>query len=422
MRAMLLVLAACNGTVGTLSVTLATAPGSTVLDSADSLELILTNPHTVTTAKRGPGGFSIELDLPAQGASGSLIADAFDASGALVATGASPTFPLGGIDAKLVIYMAAPNTIAAAPLALTPALSDVGVGALSYGALFAGGRDANGAPSDAVSVYNTFDHSLTAGMALPAARAGLTVGIGANGVAYLFGGNDATGAAADNLWRFDTNIAPAGAYTDYGEKAGFARADQLALPLGSDKFLVTGAPPAELSGLDGSLASRTDVAALPAAGASVLGSDGTVATIVAGPAGVVRFRTEMFDTMSANDQTGAAVSALPGGRVLVACGASGGMVIDVAAGTAQPVAIPRMASPDCAIAATPRNVVVVRGAIADIYDATSLVLVTSAPLVVPRTGARALPLPNDQVLIAGGVDSTGAPIDTLELFTPEPLE
>jgi len=52
----------------------------------------------------------------------------------------------------------------------------------------------------------------------------------------------------------------------------------------------------------------------------------------------------------------------------------------------------------------------------------TLAPLASLPLVVPRTGASALALPNDQILIAGGTDAAGAPIDTLELFTPAPAE
>jgi len=40
---------------------------------------------------------------------------------------------------------------------------------------------------------------------------------------------------------------------------------------------------------------------------------------------------------------------------------------------------------------------------------------------VPRTHAVAHALPNDQILIAGGLDAAGAPVGTLELFTP-PVE
>ena len=52
----------------------------------------------------------------------------------------------------------------------------------------------------------------------------------------------------------------------------------------------------------------------------------------------------------------------------------------------------------------------------------ALAPVVTLPLVVPRTKASALPLPNGQILIVGGVDGSGAPIATIELFTPDPAE
>ena len=54
----------------------------------------------------------------------------------------------------------------------------------------------------------------------------------------------------------------------------------------------------------------------------------------------------------------------------------------------------------------------------EIFDAVTLAPLATAQLVVPRKNAVALALPNDQILIAGGVDQNGAPIATLELFTP----
>ncbi len=431
MRALALVaLAGCGGTTGTLSVTLVIAPGSTVLDSARSLKLVLTNPHKVTTAQRNGAGFAVELDLPATSVDGQLIVDAYNASGTLVATGESPLFPLGAIDASVAIYMAAPLSMAAAPVSLDPARSAVAAGALSYGAIFAGGRDANGTASDAISIYNTYDHSLVAGLTMLAPRSAQALGVGDNGAVYLFGGNDASGTATDTLWAFDTNVSPNGAYNDYGEKTGFARAGQLALPLGGDAFLVTGTPAAELTGLDGSLAARTDIASLPAAGASVVASDGTATTIFAGAGGIVRFRGGAFDMIDTADHTGAAVIALPDGRALVACGTGGAFTIDAAAGTVQALAgVPADARTGCALAATSRHVVIAGGTTGtgasgtvDIYDAGTLAHVATAMLVVPRTGAQAVALPNDQVLIASGLDANGAPTATLELFTPDPPE
>lgn len=431
-RYALLVLAACTGQSGTLQVSLVTAPGSHVLDPAQQLKLVVTNPHHVVMADRGSNGFSLSIDLPADGTIGALIVDAYDASGTLIATGASPPFASGGIDASVAVYMAAPNTVAEAPVALPAARSGVGTGQLSYGALFAGGSDASGA-TDFIAIYNSFDHTLIAGKALPAPRANLVVGVGANGGVYLFGGTDATGATADNLWRFDTTIAPSGAYTDYGDKPGFARAGQLALPTGNDDFLVTGMPAATLAGFQGALATITDVPALPAAGASVLASDGVTTVIFTGAGGVVRYRASAFDMPAVLGAPGAGSTAVavPGGKVVLACGSADGVRVDAASAAVDPLpGVPGVAKTGCAIAATSRHVVIAGGTLAGgavdsavaIYDAATLAPIATSALVVPRTGAVAIALPNDQILIAGGLDGTGAPIATLELFTPESLE
>ena len=421
-----LAVAACTGQTGTLHVSLATAPGSHVLDSAQKLELVVTNPHHVTTADRGPDGFSLSLDLPADGTLGQLIVDAFDGSGALVATGASPPFQSGGIDAQIVIYMAAPNTIGAAPSALPTALSDVAAGSLGYGVVLAGGTGTAGA-SDFIAIYNAFDHSLVQGQALPAPRSGLALGVGANGAVYLFGGNDSSGMPTDNLWRFDTTVAPNGSYTDEGAKDGFARADQSMVPLGGDVFLVSGMPPAQISGLQGGATALPGIAQLPDRGTTVDASDGVTTAFFTGAAGVVRFRNSTFDMPAVAGIAGSNVTALPGGKVLVACGAPDAVRIDAATNATEPVpGVPGVAKTGCAIAATARHVLIAGGTLAggavdgsaSIFDATTLAPVATVPLVVPRTGAVALALPNDQILIAGGVDAGGAPTTTLELFTP----
>jgi len=424
---LLLGLAACSGNVGTLDVSLTTAPGSHILDSAQTLRLTLTNPHQVTTAMRGASGFSIELDLPANGATGAVIVEALDASGNRIAAGESPPFPFGAIDSAIVIYMAAPNTVGAAPAALSPARSDLGVGPLTYGAVLAGGRDATGAATDAIAIYNAYDHTLAGGLALPAPRSGVGVGVGASNAVYLFGGNDAAGTPTGHLWRFDTTVAPSGAYADFGDKTGFARTDALLAPLGNDHFLVSGMPAAELAGLDASIVARTDIPSLPRAGASVLGTDGNVAAIFAGDTGIVRFRSDAFDTLDATARTGATVVALPGGSVAVVCGTAPGARIDGATGAITALsAVPATPRTGCAAAATARHLVIAGGTGAldsvEVFDATTLAPVATATLTVPRTGASALALPNGQVLIAGGTDGSGAPIATLELFTPEPSE
>jgi len=424
------VLGACSGETGTLAVTLTQAPGSTLLDSVQTLELTLTNPRQVFTTERKNGGFEIALELPATGEATALLVRGLDAGGVLVANGASPAFPVGALNGRIVIYMAPPLSVGAAPLSLTPARAELGVGKLPYGALFAGGRLDGGAPSDAVTVYNAYDHSQVAGAALPAPRAGMAVGIGATNAAYMFGGLDDAGVATANLWRFDTTTPPAGTYADFGVKEGFARSGELALPIGNEHFLISGAPIAELAGLNGAMTVLDTLPALPPAGVTVTGNDGMLATIFAGPDGVERFRGGTLTALSipAAARADVSVVALPGGKALVVCGTTEAVRIDAASGTGEVLSLPSVAKTGCAAAATNRHLIIAGGSAAagvdgsvEIYDASTLALLATAALVVPRTNAVAIPLANDQILIAGGVDSSGAPVGTLELFTP-PVE
>ncbi len=55
-----------------------------------------------------------------------------------LATGESPPFPVNALDAEIAIFMAAPNSMAASPIALDPPVDQLAVGALSFGVLFAG--------------------------------------------------------------------------------------------------------------------------------------------------------------------------------------------------------------------------------------------------------------------------------------------
>ncbi len=267
----------------------------------------------------------------------------------------------------------------------------------------------------------------------------MALGVGQDGVVYMFGGTDSTGATTGNLWRFDTTVAPNGSYVDDGDQPGVARTGALALAIDSDDdFLVTGMPPGALSGTAGTVTARTDFTALPDQGVTVLGSDGVASTIMAGVAGsttgLVRFRAGAFDTpdgMSIAARTGHAVVALAAGKVAVVCGGTAfpdALVIDAAtAATSVVPTVPLVPISDCAVASTDRYVVIAGGADAsgavsaavDIYDATTLAYVASTTLVTPRTGASAIALPNGQVLIAGGVDAQGDFVETLELFTPD---
>ncbi len=424
--ALLLALGACTGQTGTVTLGMTEAPGSTLLAGVQSLKVTLTSPAQEFDVARDSTGFDLAFDVDADGTSGSIIIDGFDAGGTLVATGASPAFPIAAIDATVVIYMAPPRSLLAAPLGLPAATSALATGALTYGAIFSGGLDGTGAPTTGVSIYNAFDHSIGAGLAMPAARAGQVLGVSSAGIVYMFGGTDATQTATGSLWRFDTTVAPSGEFFDLGDHPDLARADQSMILTGADELVVSGSPVFELAALGTTVANRTSPTSLPAAGAGLTTPDGITTAIFADTAQLVRFRADLVDDLPAAVPPDPVAAALPPGDVVVAGSTTTLLLVDAASGaitTAPAIATPRK---DAALGATDRYIIVAGGTdpsgaivgTAEVFDPT-LAPIATLPMVVPRTKASAIPLANGQILIVGGVDGSGAPIATIELFTPE---
>lgn len=436
------------GQTGTISIEPVTAPGSTLLDDVEHVRLILSNPLTILEADRGPNGFDLALEVTAEGPSGSVLLEGYDASGDLIAYGRTPPLPIAAIDAAVTIYVGAPQSLDEAPITLGTARSEIGAALLDYGVLLAGGRDADGDPTRDLVVYNAYDHELQAGADLPEARAGVAVGAGITGYAYLFGGQDADGDPRGSLWRFDTTVAPAGTYVEASEDADLARAGVTMAPLGSDAFLVTGAPPALLEGLLLRASPIETPPELTGKVASVQRLDepgAPVYTLIvgsgAGSTGIMRFTEGRFDEQTGGpadaERTGHGVVSTVSDEIIVVGGQDATGVLgsaircDPAARTYQ--AIPDLlATPrtDAAVAATAAYLVVAGGRDAagdlvpdaEIFDLETLTRIATIPMLVPRANALAEPLPNQQVIIVGGVDAAGAPIDTLELYTPIPPE
>ena len=151
--AALALLAACQGETRLLSVSLVTAPDDTVLATATHARVTLTSPRTVVEGDRTADGFALDLEVPADGGSGALYVEAFDANGDLVAVGQSPPFPVAAIEAEVAIYLAPPLSMHLAPATLSPARTDLAIAALSYGAIIAGGVDDLGGPVAALELF-----------------------------------------------------------------------------------------------------------------------------------------------------------------------------------------------------------------------------------------------------------------------------
>ncbi len=413
--ALLALLAGCpSASTGTIDLGLATAPGSALLDTVIRLRVALSNPVQIVEAARGPNGFAIALDVEANGEVGFITVEGFDANGALVAGGQSPAFGVTAINARIVVYMAAPLSLARAPVSLMPARANVAGGTLPYGAIFAGGHDAAGAPNDALAIYNAYDHSLVGGKPMPAPRDGIVVATAPSGAVYLYGGRDAAGNPTGTYWLYDSNAPRGGNYVDGGDHPGLPRADALAIPIGVEKYVITGTPPLDMQGA--TIAARADIAGFAPTTATFVTPTGVRTALGLDTSGrFVRFHDDMFE-LFAISRLGGAVGGLPDGRFIVVGGgtpdeANDIVVIDTT-GAATLVA-DALSAPhtDAQVAVTSRYIVIVGGGRdTEVLDASTLAHVTS---LAPIDG-KPFALPNDQVLV---VDSTNG---ELSLFTPPP--
>lgn len=415
--ALLALLAACPApTTGTIDLELTTAPGSTVLDSVVRLRVTLTRPRqTVEALRRPDGSFALGLEVDATGEAGAIVVEGFDANDALVAGGQSPEFGVTAIDARVVVYIAPPLSIERAPVSLAPAVANVSATALQFGAAFAGGRaPATNVASNALAVYNAYDHSLAGGSPLPERRDGVVTATGSNNTIYLFGGRDEASNPTGTLRLFDTNAPPSGRYFDLGDYPGLARADEVAVPIAIDRFIITGTPP--LDAQNTAVVERTGLPALAPTGASVASGNARTALFVDTAGRFVRLREDTITILEIGARPGAAVAALSEGRFLAIGGGTADeqndlVVIDAATGMAT-LHADALAEPHIGarVAVTRRHVVIAgNNAATEVLDLASLARVAVAasfpgPLVA---------LPNDQVIVVG-VDGA------LSLFTPPP--
>ncbi|MBA2538270.1 MAG: hypothetical protein H0V17_01435 [Deltaproteobacteria bacterium] len=413
-------LVACSGETGTIQLELVTAPGSAVLDGVDRLRVTLTDPLTIVDAPRTASGFDVTLDVEATGTAGTLIVEGFDASDAVIATGESPPFAVSAISARIVIYIAAPLTIALAPTRLPAERIGVASTPLTFGFALAGGEATDGTRSDSIFIYNAFDHSLLAGKEMPAPRTFQTLATGSNNTIYLFGGLGSDGAPTGSLWRFDTNVPPNGSYALQPDQVDLARAGAMAVAIEPERFVITGTPPIDLT--FGTATARTDVPTLLAGAGIVI--DG-VPTAVFGGEPILRLRDNTIEELRFGTEPDV-VAAAVGDSFVVFPSFRG--TTEIAFVSARTLDDPGMfldlqstVRRRPAVAATSRHLVVAGGTddagvaipSADIIDLATLALVTTVPCFA-RAGATAHAMPNNQIAIVGGEPAN----DLIELFTP----
>ena len=435
--------AGCGAPEGTVRLSITTAPDSDVMESVERVVLTLSDPPAVTEAERGPdGAFELALDVVADGERGRITFEGFDATGDLVAVGYAGPLPIAAITVGVELYVAAPESFAAAPVALEPARTEIGAAPLVYGAMLAGGRDEAGEVLDDALIYNVHGHAFQIGEPLPEPRAAPALAARPPaGPVYIFGGRNDAGDATQSGWSFDAQAPPAGIYAPLDVGAGLAREGARAAPLGDEAILVTGDPPVEI---DAATASARPFGGAPAlagtATATAHGDDPLVFVTGDDPdepraARWGRDGLVVLDAPGALARRGHGAAALRGGDVLVVGGVGGDGPLSSAvryriADDAFEVIDEFLTTPreGAAIAATRDRLVVIGGtdgagdvlADAEIFDAETLEPLEVAPLVAPRAQAAAIALENGQILVAGGVGDDGDPVAVLELYTPSP--
>jgi hypothetical protein len=329
-------LAACGGVTGTLSVSIVDGVNeSFVATSVDTFRLTLTNPKQAVDIKRGSDNkFDASFDVDTTNTNGSFFVQGLDAAGNVIAVGQSPPIPIAAIDAKVVIFVAAPHSIDVVRNVAVPVRPGSTAFALPYGGVVAGGilpPDANGIFHAPLEVYNAYDTSVSEGAEVPDPREGMAVAVNQSGVVWLFGGDDLH-TSFSKLYRFDPTQPSNGTYTSMDEDSSFARTGAIARPNGIDKFVIsagtsgTTTTPLSLTATDGTLASFVDfpsTVVVPPNGASVVASDQVVTAIFEDESNVIRFHGDEFDaitTLPNTLRTSAGVTGAPNGKVVIAGG------------------------------------------------------------------------------------------------------
>jgi hypothetical protein len=444
-----------------ITLEIATPTGEGTFAGVTRLRARNTNPARESEAAYSATG-AVTLDLTVGAGTGSthVEVEGLDASGAVVARGASPPFDLGTLPSYLRIYVARIGGFGQAPLVTgtAPAVrTDAAVTAVAgLGALVAGGGDASGAPVSDTWVYDEYLHVVTTTGGLGVARAGATaIDIGGGSV-LVFGGLTAAGPSSA-LEEFQPLVGVSGTFAAIlpDGDASLARAFAPAVAIGGGLLVAGG------TGAGGApLATSVLLTTTPAIGATAIGApmqgprsghtltptgDGLFALVWGLPQGAAgwvaeqyRPTSQLFTVVPNVDaplgRTGHTATLLADGRTLIIGGANPagtitGDIIELSADltktTVHAGVLEARASHTTTLLGATLLVAGGHGAAgplgdAELVDTTTLAVGARPALQAARTGHAAVLLGSGTVLLVGGRDANGAPVQTLELYTPVP--
>jgi hypothetical protein len=478
--ALSLALAACGGKTGTFNLDIHVSPVDDPFASATTVRFTIGNSSHVKSYPVSNGMFKASFDQSPVSSPGPITVEALDGSGNLVAHGTTVPISLQAAGQNLTygVWVGRPGRIAPADSALTAPLAEfASVNVPGLGIFYIGGRGTDGHTLKDVSLYavqtQTLYGPVVPNSGSPGIAATTTGRAGAIGAVSGGWGMVVDGASSDG---FASTGAPASDAEQYQPESGDPTTNQYgkwstiagtglvgrsfpqAAVLSNGDTLVTGgfddggARLASAFILTNNatpvLSSAPIPMVAPRAGhvtASARFSDGDGALVVggldAGSTAPVAERAvgQLFsaiDLPGVENRLDATATTLPTGTILIVGGSTSGVAqksgwaIDPNANPVSVMAIDGALSTaragHTATLLDDGNLLVCGGAddqgqlvpSCDLVDGVTFALKTTLPLANARRGASALKMDTGIVMIAGGFGKDGAPLATMEIYTP----
>ena len=456
---------ACGGKTGTLTLNLVTSPGDDPFaDAAQVRFTVGAMGEHVTTVPVSMGHFSYKVSFKPDSTTGPVVIEALNASGTVVAHGRTPYLLLSPVDqGPISAWIGRPGRVAPAAAMLPKAVTESASAYVTgLGILYAGGRDGTGAALADTAVYDVFTHGVIATSPMQKARAGGVAAPVSNVHAVVFGGATSAGfgvasAVDGTLELFDPTVG-IGVWAALPVDTFPARAYATKTILAQGAVLITGGIDANgaaqtsagLVNFDGAIKLATLSGPMAAArvrhaAAAAKFPDGDGALLFGGlPAGatglpvaerVVGQAFTAYDVGAQPNRIDATATTMPNGDILILGGSTSagaqasGLVITPTTPSATVTPLPTalsVARAGHSASLTGNDLVVCGGADAmgaaqascDVLDATTYARKSTVPLASARRGHTSETMETGVVVIAGGLGADGAPLASIELYTP----
>jgi hypothetical protein len=476
----LLLLSGCGGKKGNLKLDIVVSPVDDPFADATNVKFTIGDDKHIKTVPVMNGKFSLNLEIDPISTAGPVIVEAYNSSNMLVAHG--QTFALNlnlnVLNQEIAVWVGRPGRIAGSITKLSRPLAEMtGVMVPQYGLVIAGGRGSDGTAVSETELYDIQSHQIVIPQPSPGAdgltpmnfaRAGAQAVLAGNLDTVVVGGSAATGfgstaTPSDGAESFapigSSSMGGFGTWTSLDKtnpvaprtfptltvlsggnalvSGGF---DANNMRLASAATVVTSTSPTYTPVATSMVAPRALHASAAAtfsdgkAGALLLGGldDGSNAPVAEK---LVDQNFSTIDLPGLENRLSATATTLPSGKVLLLGGSIGGTavasgwVIETSQSPAVMTSLPAaMSSARAGHSATLVNgdVLVCGGAdqtgapvdSCDLIDGSSFMIKTTQHMANARRGHLALQLETGPVVILGGFGSDGKPLSAIEIYTP----